>query len=198
MAGSGTAGRAALLLFVSTAVSQWHMSRLLRPVAADMGRLQLTTDPQEMRRIITGWDERQRACYRSHLRPDMLHPFLYGSAFIAAGRAGSTSATPRWLSRLLVLAPVAAAACDLAENAFQLRFTDDPASITDEAATASARFTRAKWVLLLGSAGLLAARALLRDRPRPVRLRISGAAPSSRSGRGRRSLESRCHRPVAG
>ena len=152
--------RVAAVLFGIYAVSQVYIAALLRPVGRDVLRLQTTTDPDELRHLMSAWTPAQRAQYRKHLLPDTLHPVLYSSALAAAGRVGHRPDTPRWARLGALAAPALAAGCDWAENALHAQFVSHPGRITMRAARASTLFTRTKWVLAFGTAGALLARAV--------------------------------------
>lgn len=146
------------MLFGLYAVSQIYIAVLLRPVGGDALRVQATSDPNELRRIIGAWSPEQCDRYRRHLLPDTLHPLVYASALVAAGVAGHRPDTPRWVRMGVVAAPVLSAVCDLAENALHARFICHPNRITKRAARVSTRLTRIKWVFAFGTAGVLVAR----------------------------------------
>lgn len=153
--------RTAWLLAAAFVVSQVNIGRLLRPLGSDVVRLQTTTDPDAFREVMQAWSPEQRAQYQRHLPPDTLHPVLYAAALIAMGRSLRRDA-PAWARVASVLAPAASAACDLIENSYHGRFNADPDGITDHDARRSGRLTRTKWVLALGTAGVIGLHRLVR------------------------------------
>lgn len=157
-------GRPPWFLLALYAVSQANIARLLWPLGTDVIQLQTTTDAVVIRQVVSGWTPAQRQQYRRHLTPDTLHPLLYGALLVAGGRAVSTFSDPTWVRRTLVAAPVAAAVCDLVENAFHARFCARPMAITTRAATLSSIATRIKWVLALGSVSWIVFRARRQQR----------------------------------
>lgn len=163
---SRRANKIAAVLFSAYALSQAYIAVLLRTLGRDVLRLQTTAKPENLQRIIESWTPEQAAQYRKHLAPDTLHPLLYGAALIAAARAGHRPSTPRGMRVAAVIAPALAAGCDLAENALHARFIAQPGRITPRHARASTLFTRAKWVLAFGTAGVLLARAVHHRRSR--------------------------------
>lgn len=157
----------AAVLFGIYAVSQVYIAVLLRPLGRDVLRLQVTTDPDELRHLMSDWNPEQRIQYRKHLLPDTLHPVLYSSALAAAGSAGHRPETPRWARLAAFAAPALAAGCDLVENALHAQFVSHPGRITRRAARASTLFTRSKWVLAFGTTGAMLARAVRHRRSQP-------------------------------
>lgn len=174
MSTNAKSGRVPLVLIAVYAVSQANIARLLWPLGLDVIRLQTTTNPAVIRQVASGWTSAQRAQYRRHLAPDTVHPLLYGAVLIIGGQAVRKPSDPGWLRWVLAAAPITAAACDLIENAFHVRFCTRPDGITTGAATLSGAATRTKWVLALGCAALIAFRVV---RPRRTLL-----APPKASG----------------
>ena len=155
-----------LALAGTYAVSQVVIGRLLWPLRRDLLQLQTTTDPAVFRRIIEQWSPTQRARYRQHLIPDTVHPLIYAALLVAAGSGERQSSRSRWVSGATVVAPIASAICDLIENAFHARFTSNPQNITRATAILSGTASRTKWVLALGTATWLGARAIRAKRAR--------------------------------
>lgn len=150
---------AALAACVLMGAFQW-LGAATMSEAAPFGlvSLQLAAAPVDAQTIVDGWVGAARtAAIRAHA-VDLVLPFAYGTALLAAGRAlatGRAAGTPsaRWARRAGV-AGVAAAAFDQVENvAMGLTLLDGATSGRTLVTVAAAA---AKWGLLAVAVGALA------------------------------------------
>lgn len=133
-------------------VSQVNIGRVLGSTAATVGAVQSTFSAARYRTILDdlGPDEIER--YRQHYYWDMVHPMTFAVALRAGARAldehRPLSARTR---RILMTAPVVAAAGDYVENVVGLYLLDHRSRIDDRTVRATSAVSLTKWVLALGS-----------------------------------------------
>jgi MYXO-CTERM domain-containing protein len=145
-------GIAALLLLAGLA---WFLA----PLEPGVVSLQLAYTPRVFGEIVHTWSPEDLARYRAHFPFDFVLLLSYGCFGWRWVRQSGLFATPGAAAWALPLA----AACDAAENLFHLWLTEAPRFGVAWAYAVSAGFAGAKWLLVLGFAGLVLA-ALWRTR----------------------------------
>jgi len=133
-------------------VSQANVARVLGSTAPTVGAIQTTFSADKYRKILDNLQPEDLQRYRQHYYWDMVHP----ATFAIALRAGARSLDEhRPLSsgtrRILMAAPVVAAAGDYVENVVGLYLLDHRTRIDDRTVRAASTVSVTKWVLALGS-----------------------------------------------
>ena len=133
-------------------VSQANIGRVLGSTAPTVGTVQTTFSASKYRKILDDLGPEEIERYRKHYYWDMVHP----ATFAIALRAGARSLDEhRPLSpstrRILMAAPVVAAAGDYVENVVGLYLLDHRTRIDDRTVRAASTVSVTKWVLALGS-----------------------------------------------
>lgn len=138
-------------------VSQANIVRLLGPVGVALLKTQTATSGRAYRAVLDGMDAVEIERYRSHFYPDFLHPIIYAAALRAgARRLDELAPLSPAAKRVLLTAPVVAAAGDYVENVAGLYLLDHRYRITDHTVHATTAVSTTKWVLALGSLAYLA------------------------------------------
>lgn len=141
---------------VAFVVSQANIARLLGPVGPKLLKTQTAWSAHAYRTVLDGMDPAETERYRSHFYPDFVHPIVYAAALRAGARRldelAPQSPTAR---RVLLTAPVVAAAGDYVENVAGLYLLDHRYRITDRTVCATTTVSTTKWVLALGSLAYL-------------------------------------------
>ncbi|NKR73450.1 hypothetical protein GS492_12470 [Rhodococcus hoagii] len=141
---------------VAFVVSQANIARLLGPVGPKLLKTQTARSAHAYRTVLDGMDPAETERYRSHFYPDFVHPIVYAAALRAGARSldelAPLSPTAR---RVLLAAPVVAAAGDYIENVAGLYLLDHRYRITDRTIRATTAVSTTKWVLALGSLAYL-------------------------------------------
>ncbi len=150
---------------VAYAVSQILIARILHPLdPRDVLRVQTTLGAPVVRDILAHWraDGLIDAWVR-HFSLDFAHPALY-AMFLGASLAwllDRNRLSSAW--DVVLVLPIAAALCDLAENASHVAFLVDDANVTTAWVAVSGAAAIAKW-LLAGSSIVLIVILALRTR----------------------------------
>lgn len=138
-------------------VSQANIVRLLGPVGATLLRTQTAPSARAYTAALDGMDVADLERYRSHFYPDFVHPIIYAAALRAgARRLDELAPLPPSTKRILLAAPVVAAAGDYVENVAGLYLLDHRDRVTDPTIRATTAVSTTKWVLALGSLAYLA------------------------------------------
>ncbi|MBS9371219.1 hypothetical protein [Rhodococcus sp. B50] len=133
-------------------VSQANIGRVLGSTASTVGTVQTTFSASKYRKVLDnlGPDEIER--YRRHYYWDMVHPVTFAVALRAGARSLDTHRPlPPRTHRILMTAPVVAAAGDYVENVVGLYLLEHRTRIDDRTVRATSTVSVTKWVLALGS-----------------------------------------------
>ncbi|WP_430333664.1 hypothetical protein [Rhodococcus sp. ACT016] len=138
-------------------VSQANILRLLGPVGSKLLKTQTAPSARAYTAVLDGMDAAETERYRSHFYPDFIHPTIYAVALRTGVRRLDelTSLSPT-TKRVLLAAPVVAAAGDYIENVAGLYLLDHRDRITDGTIRATTAVSTTKWVLGLGTFAYLA------------------------------------------
>ncbi|MGO4204404.1 hypothetical protein AB4Z09_22125 [Rhodococcus sp. TAF43] len=142
---------------VAYVVSQANIARLLGPVGVKLLKTQTAPSARAYRAVLDGMDAGEIARYRSHFYPDFVHPVIYATALrVGARRLDELTPLSPATKRMLLAAPVAAAAGDYVENVAGLYLLDHRDRISDTTVRAATAVSTTKWVLGLGAFAYLA------------------------------------------
>ncbi|NLV80526.1 MAG: hypothetical protein GXY65_14520 [Rhodococcus sp.] len=132
-------------------LSQVNIARVLGSTAPTVGAVQTTFSESRYRRILDNLGPEDLARYREHYYWDMVHPLTFATALRAGARAlDHHRPLSPLVRRVLLTAPVVAAAGDYAENVTGLYLLDHRDRIDDTVVRAASTISVTKWVLALG------------------------------------------------
>lgn len=141
---------------VAFVVSQANILRLLGPAGPKLMKTQTAPSSRAYRAVLDSMDAAETERYRSHFYPDFVHPIIYAAALRAgARRLDELAPLSPATRRVLLAAPVVAAAGDYVENVAGLYLLDHRYRITDRTVRATTAVSTTKWVLALGSLAYL-------------------------------------------
>ncbi|TCN57251.1 hypothetical protein EV641_102396 [Rhodococcus sp. SMB37] len=132
-------------------VSQANIARVLGSTALTVGMVQTTFSATKYRKILDNLGPGEITRYREHYYWDMFHPLTFAVALRAGARAldHHRSLSPG-VRRILLTAPVMAAAGDYVENVAGLYLLDHRDKITDDTVRAASTISVTKWTLAVG------------------------------------------------
>lgn len=142
---------------VAYLVSQILIARILHPLdSLDVLRVQTTLRAPVVRDIFARWGaDGLLVAYVRHFSLDFAHPALY-AVFLGASLAwllDRNRLSSAWDAVLLL--PIAAALCDLVENASHVAFLADAANVTTTWVAVSGIAAITKWLLAGSSIALI-------------------------------------------
>lgn len=149
-------------------VSQILIARILHPLdPLDVLRVQTTLRAPVVRETFARWGaDGLLEVYVRHYSLDFVHPALY-AMFLGASLAwllDRNRLSSAW--DVVLLLPIAAALCDLVENASHVAFLADDANVTTAWVAVSGAAAITKWLLAAGSILLIAILAVRARRAR--------------------------------
>lgn len=138
-------------------LSQANIARVLGSTAPTVGAVQTTFSESKYRKILDNLGPDDLARYREHYYWDMVHPLTFAIALRAGAKAlDHHRPLSPWVRRILLTAPVVAAAGDYAENVTGLYLLDHRDRIDDTTVRIASTISITKWVLALGCGAYLA------------------------------------------
>ncbi|MCK0093332.1 hypothetical protein HCA61_00445 [Rhodococcus sp. HNM0563] len=132
-------------------VSQANIARVLGSTALTVGTVQTTFSASKYRKILDNLGPAELSRYREHYYWDMFHPLTFAVALRAGARAldDHRPLSPA-VRRILLTAPVIAAAGDYAENVAGLYLLDHRDKIADDSVRLASTISVTKWMLAAG------------------------------------------------